>query len=757
MKKTLFFCRLLTVASCMLCFSAFAYEGHTPLQAFIDREKSNHPFKEVSGLWTADNSFSMADAGKYVKQADFFRLDFGKLERLILEDNRCINLTVPQPGGGSYQIELAQYAPLASGFAVEACAGSKTTKVDYTPGLYYRGVVAGIPGSIAVFSFFKGELYGLFSVPGIGNYTIVPNTLVKDATNSNHYILYNDKDLLDEKKRGHGCATDQLPNYKKISAAANAKNVFNSCKEIKILSKIDYQTYYDYNGNMTALSNYITSVYNVISTLFRNEGIYLALNRLSVNTSFDVYQGVNLTSFDFLDEFGSQTQNNMQGADLALLFTTRYSWYPGEMGGVAWLGTLCTNYDPTWNVGPYSFLNIDLAAQNAFPMYSWNAGAAAHELGHNLGSPHTHSCGVWQNGDAIDACEPVENGPCNVSGQAIPTNGGTIMSYCHLQTVGINFALGFGTQPGNLIRNTVNTSGCPTIYAPNVPVATANLTTNANRECTDPNGITYYWDDGVNADTLLDKIVLKIKKGSNNIGNLDQTGFAVRTVTHAQYGGGQGTTFNLPTGSLAGNNRAMRRHWAVTPVAQPATAVDVYFPFTNTDISDVDGSVPGAPATIDNFIFYNIESNTVNPNPASGLTGSTTSNLKIYWKNNTASTTHWKSSPVGTTQWAQFQTTKLVGGTGFINWIHPLSISNTAAQNIAIYPNPFSDSWNIDVPAGMDMSLQVFTADGKQVQSQTLLAGSTNTVDSKSWAAGFYFYRITGAAETYTGSIMKEK
>lgn len=38
--------------------------------------------------------------------------------------------------------------------------------------------------------------------------------------------------------------------------------------------------------------------------------------------------------------------------------------------------------------------------------------------------------------------------------------GGTIMSYCHNDPVGVNFNLGFGPQPGNVIRNTVANAAC---------------------------------------------------------------------------------------------------------------------------------------------------------------------------------------------------------------------------------------------------------------------------------------------------------
>ncbi|MDP4851578.1 MAG: hypothetical protein NWR22_00230, partial [Saprospiraceae bacterium] len=83
----------------------------------------------------------------------------------------------------------------------------------------------------------------------------------------------------------------------------------------------------------------------------------------------------------------------------------------------------------------------------------------AHELGHTLGSSHTHAC-VWNgNNTAIDGCYSTEGG-CNSFG--LPAAGGTIMSYCHLRRVGINFSLGFGVQPGNVIRNTIAQASCLT-------------------------------------------------------------------------------------------------------------------------------------------------------------------------------------------------------------------------------------------------------------------------------------------------------
>ncbi len=109
------------------------------------------------------------------------------------------------------------------------------------------------------------------------------------------------------------------------------------------------------------------------------------------------------------------------------------------------VGGLCTDR---------KFAYGDLALNfSTVPNYSYPVYIITHELGHALGSHHTHAC-VW-NGDntAIDGCAQTYGG-CPTP--TPPSDGmGTIMSYCFP-----SFALGFGEQPANAMIEHINNSTC---------------------------------------------------------------------------------------------------------------------------------------------------------------------------------------------------------------------------------------------------------------------------------------------------------
>src|SRR4029079_15718221 len=67
-------------------------------------------------------------------------------------------------------------------------------------------------------------------------------------------------------------------------------------------------------------------------------------------------------------------------------------------GGIAYLDVLCSN---TLQCAVSTSLTTTIVQ---FPTYSWNVEVCTHEMGHNMGSSHTHAC-VWNgNNTQIDDC-----------------------------------------------------------------------------------------------------------------------------------------------------------------------------------------------------------------------------------------------------------------------------------------------------------------------------------------------------------------
>lgn len=748
-----------------LAFGELTAKDNTPMDAFIARVKQTISFPRVT-IWNPDNNFDRTEMLQKVEKAQPLTIDYARVADLMDQKLNALSLVVPGIDGGMYTIDLAQYDFLTNDFQVHTLgADGAEAIVGYTPGLYYRGVVNGIPGSVAAFSFFKNEVYGIFSIPGEGNYVLVPNTQAGSYYDNNvHYILYNDQDLK-IKEQGPGCATDRLPGANDGAAKSTTtlnNDVYNNCTYVRVFEVADYATYLSKGSSVTNVTNYMTALFNNQSTLYRNEGVPIVLQYLQVNTATDAYQSITVAnSIYFLDKFGWVTQNTLHGCDLAILFSTKY----GTMGGVAWIKAMCKSYASD-SSGSYGFCNIDNAAVVSFPTFSWDVEVSVHEMGHMVGSPHTHHC-CWNppgtGTTAIDGCYTIE-GTCGNPGVPSPTVGGTIMSYCHLTSSGINFSNGFGPQPGDTIRyyiaHRVSTS-CGVHYYPSTVLTTANRTLSANRECTDlTNGNTYYWNDHNTADQSDDTLVLMINKNGNNIGNLDVSGFAVSTSTLAGYGSGTGYTVGFPAGTsgILGHSVAMRRFWTINATTAPASAVEVMFPFSTADTSDVDGSVPGA-VPLANYKMYKINS-PIDPSPADGFPGAAAANFSMYTYGTTASTTNWSLTTAGTTNLAHMKMTNLSGGgTGFYTYGTSTAVANvsTTGGKVQIYPNPTHDRWMVAVAgvAEQTLQLQVYTVDGKVALSQELQSDHVNSVDAGQLLVGVYFYRIVGNNNLFTGNIIK--
>lgn len=758
-KKSTTFCALLLLCA-LSSFTTFAEDEKSRMEAYIYREKLAHDFTPVTNFFKADETFAPDPSGvfNYVSAAQFFSIDVATRNYIMQAKPDGISLSIPKKDGGIYTIDLAKYYFLEADFKVKTVANIVETEYPYTPGVYYRGVIDGVPNSISAFSFFNDKIYGIFSIPGDGNYVLVPNKFSKDPATS--YILYKDADLK-ELPKGECKTDDVLPNLTKQSlnrtTAFGDDKVINSCKTVKVYMHADYETYLSSSGNATDVTNYLTATFNYIATLYRNEAIYTTLTTVLVNTTADDYQTLPNRSIDFLNMFAGKTRNNMQGANIALLVSTMHS---GGMGGVAFRGALCTTYYSQGGryTGPYAFGNITGNAR-ALPTYSWDVNMLTHELGHVIGSPHTHSCS-WPGG-AIDGCSDLE-GNCSMPNPRYPTSGGTIMSYCHQRTgVGVNLANGFGPLPGNMIRKEVNDGSCMLVSTVSNILDAKNKVLSANRECTDPSGVTQYWNDNNTADQADDKLVLKIDKKGQDIGNLNNTGFVVRVVTTSGYGTGTAVNTTFPSGiqGLETNNVAMNRYWELKSTKTIFSNIEIMFPFGQKDIDDVDAVVPGAAAKASDFKMYTVINNG-NPNPIANFPGVSANSINVYSSGTASTNTEWSHIATGIFHYARMLTKNTtIGGSAFISYTSPLSVSGMSkqAEELRVYPNPSSNGWTVLAPQNNDkpLTIQVYSVDGKLLMQQKLVNGSANRLNGTMLAAGMYFYRVVGES-VYAGTLIKE-
>ncbi|STC96705.1 Por secretion system C-terminal sorting domain [Chryseobacterium carnipullorum] len=241
------------------------------------------------------------------------------------------------------------------------------------------------------------------------------------------------------------CGVDELKENqaKNISfnPATDKKAMTENC--VRIYYEVCFKPYQNNNSDVTTTTNWLTAVHNNIATLYSNDEIKVALNEIFIWTTQDPYTGTpnnNLLSF----------RNNRQtfNGDLAHLINA-----PATTS-VAYVNSLCGTYKHAYSGISQTYSNV--------PVYSWTIQAMTHEMGHSLGSPHTHACAWNGNNTAIDGCGAQAGYSEGCTGPIPSTTvKGSIMSYCHLISgVGISFNNGFGPQPAALIRNTVESKPC---------------------------------------------------------------------------------------------------------------------------------------------------------------------------------------------------------------------------------------------------------------------------------------------------------
>jgi hypothetical protein len=435
--------KILTIIS--LFSFTFLFAQHEVGKKILELEKQKTIFKPFSVLnvvqKAADNNLN-----KVVSDATFATIKANVVNDIVSNKYQNIELAIPY-NGKIVTVDLYQVNLLAEGFHIDT---DKQKNISYQKGVYYRGIVKGDYTSIVSFNFFTNEFNGIISNNELSN--LVVGKLDK-ANNKTDYIIYADANL---KVLNDSQCSLKVDESAAVDLPMDSNKSVTSARCVTVYFEIDYDLFTNNNNSTANTSNWMTSVFNNVQTLYNNDGITVALKSIYIWTSLDPYEGIGTTSTAYLYKF-NEVRPVFDG-DVGQLVGID----AGGLGGVA----VVTNGLCSQDNFSYSDVNIGYLT---VPTYSWTVEVITHEFGHLLGSPHTHKC-IWNgNNTAIDNCAGVALGTsaegysCMTNPPTLPstTEKGTIMSYCHLVSgVGISFSNGFGSQPAARILSAVNGSTC---------------------------------------------------------------------------------------------------------------------------------------------------------------------------------------------------------------------------------------------------------------------------------------------------------
>lgn len=341
----------------------------------------------------------------------------------------------------------------------------------------YKGEVAGDPDSKVFFTYCDGNLFGyVHSHDGL-NYdiTTLPDLDSKGRkqiaiTEQNYRLRENpgmvgfiDKDFGPEPK------SNSFDDDMKNQEYALGKN--SKLLECKITIDAIYNFYELMNKDRSKVMAYISGVMSHVSSIYEeyvNVKITLPLVLMREDSASDPYLQKGYQTFDYMLPYMStiwaHADNRPEGTALVCMFTNLAAQPGRDKGGV--VAGLSYGGDP----GTGSLCNLQqgyscFGMENDFKFnnynYTWDVSVAAHEIGHNFGSPHTHKCYYRP---PIDTCVTL-TAPLGgiadacLSGTPVP-NAGTIMSYCHLTNGTSSVELRFHPREVGNMRRAASYASC---------------------------------------------------------------------------------------------------------------------------------------------------------------------------------------------------------------------------------------------------------------------------------------------------------
>jgi cysteine-rich repeat protein len=345
-------------------------------------------------------------------------------------------------------LAVTRFEPFAAGARAEVVEAGGVRRLSLPDQLYYRGAVVGEPGSKALVIAGRNTVHGFVASGG---------TVYRFGADRGG--VYRSWALRDADPAAFPappvlCGNDAHPDLVNLHPGRSASTgttsatpptaAFSPTLLIEVAVDTDQELLGIFGGSNDALA-YLADLAAAASAIYdADTDVRVVFRYIRLWATTDPWAAT--TTFGMLTEVKDYWNLN-EGA--VARDVVHFVSGKGVIGGIAYLDVLCNSsfgYGVSTVFGAFDVMD---------PSDTWDVVVFTHELGHNVGSVHTH-CYV----PPLDMCYSGESG-CYSGATSLPSGGGTIMSYCHLLSGGMsNINLTFGTTVSGVLRTEAEAGSC---------------------------------------------------------------------------------------------------------------------------------------------------------------------------------------------------------------------------------------------------------------------------------------------------------
>jgi len=340
--------------------------------------------------------------------------------------------------------------------------------------LSYSGEILGQNKSRIYLNVANGELFGVIRDEAGEYFEIKPNNADNVDGNNPHFLVSSDWSEI-QSKLNLACGTaDNAFNFHELSKEKTGydKILDIPLLEVPIGAEGEYFFFEQMGKDRNKALSYMANVMALSARIyeeFADVTFVLSFVRLQESEANCPY-ATRPTLTQKLFKMNNAWKGVTAKRAIAVLYANLLKQPEGNIvagisrGGNPYEGSLCDNGSS------YCVFGIRGTYNYPTTYYTWDVNVATHEMGHNFGLPHTHSCFWLPN--MIDTCitstVPYESDGCNDGTKVYPIKG-TIMSYCHTTNSSHSVNLIFHERELPLLRTAAaNATGC--VKEPDNPI-----------------------------------------------------------------------------------------------------------------------------------------------------------------------------------------------------------------------------------------------------------------------------------------------